>query len=220
MTDKIIITSDGSHTLHVPGMNEHFHSTGGAVRESMLVFITNGFDHSKAENLKILEVGFGTGLNALLTFSRSVETGRPVNYTSIEKYPLDRDTLEELNHYSYAGTNGKQYAGLIYSAQWNTETRLNENFVLNKVNDDFLSCQLTGGFNLIYFDAFGPDKQPEMWSQELFDKIAKATVKGGILVTYSVKGTVKRALKASGFSVELLKGPPGKRQVLRAVKLL
>ena len=219
MSGKLIITSDGSHTLEVPGMDEHYHSTAGAVQESMIVFISNGFDYSSAEKLNILEIGFGTGLNVLLTLMRSVETGRTVAYTSVEYHPLPLDILLDLNHFRYAGNEGRTLADLVYRSEWNKEVCLTENFSLKKIKTDFTLGDFGNGYNLIFFDAFGPDKQPEMWSQSLFMKLSDACVPGAILVTYSVKGTVKRALKASGFLIELLKGPPGKRQVLRAVKL-
>jgi tRNA U34 5-methylaminomethyl-2-thiouridine-forming methyltransferase MnmC len=218
MSNKLVTTSDGSHTLFVPELNEHFHSTNGAVQESMIVYIKNGFDFCIAEPVHILEIGFGTGLNALLTLMRSFSSGRSVFYTSIEKYPLEKDMVSLLNHSSFAGENGNYLSDLIHSAEWNIPVKLTENFTLLKRISDFTTDQITGSFDLIYFDAFGPDKQPEMWSGPLLRKISDVTATGGVFVTYSAKGTVKRALRSCGFDVSLLQGPPGKRQVIRAIK--
>lgn len=216
--NNLITTSDGSHTLFVPELNEHFHSVNGAVQESMIVFIRNGYDFCSVNPLRILEIGFGTGLNALLTLMRSSSDNRDVHYTSIEKYPLTADLIKVLNHYKFAGENGAYLYNLIHSAEWNIPVRLTGHFTLSKIESDFITDDIEGVFDLVYFDAFGPDKQPEMWTGELFEKISDVIMPGGIFVTYSAKGIVKRALRSSGFDVSLLPGPPGKRQVLRATR--
>jgi tRNA U34 5-methylaminomethyl-2-thiouridine-forming methyltransferase MnmC len=218
MTERLIKTADGSHTIFVPELNEHYHSVNGAVNESLTVYIGNGYDFCPANPVNILEIGFGTGLNALLTFMRSVADKRTVSYTTVEKYPLGEETVSLLNHSSFAGTEGKKYSELIHSAEWNRPVCLSDHFTLTKLELDFTVAELSGKYDLIYFDAFGPDKQPGMWSELLFRKIAGVTVPRGILVTYSSKGTVKRALQACGFEITLLPGPRGKREVLRAVK--
>jgi tRNA U34 5-methylaminomethyl-2-thiouridine-forming methyltransferase MnmC len=217
--NQIIKTSDGSHTIYVPELDEHYHSIHGAVQESAFIFINNGFDLCKADPVFILEIGFGTGLNALLTAIKSKSGNREVNYTSIEKYPLKKEVTDKLNHINYAGNEGEKIFSLIHSSPWNVSARICNNFSLKKVECDFTRCQLNGSFDLIYFDAFGPDKQPEMWTRELFSGIGSVTNKNGILVTYSAKGEVKRSLKYSGFDVTLIPGPPGKRQMIRAVKI-
>jgi tRNA U34 5-methylaminomethyl-2-thiouridine-forming methyltransferase MnmC len=216
--NQIITTSDGSHTIFVPELNEHYHSVHGAVQESEFIFIKSGFDFCKADPLSIYEIGFGTGLNALLTAKKSMEGSRVVNYTSIEKYPLDTHVVDSLNYYDFAGNNGKQIFNLIHSSPWNKSLNICKNFNLRKIKGDFTLKPPSGMFDLIYFDAFGPDKQPEMWTREMFNRIASVTNKNGILVTYSAKGEVKRNLIACGFEVSLLPGPPGKRQIIRAVK--
>jgi tRNA U34 5-methylaminomethyl-2-thiouridine-forming methyltransferase MnmC len=217
--DKLVVTADGSHTIYIEKLNEHYHSVNGAVQESMHIFINYGFNFCKADPVHIFEAGFGTGLNALLTAIRSMEGKRKVFYTSIEKYPLEKKTLKSLNHYLFAGSEGERTADAIFSAPEGVMTPVFNNFSIRKIEDDLLSCNDTGNYDLIYFDAFGPDKQPEMWTQAVFEKIAAMTVPGGILVTYSAKGQVKRNLRSSGFEPELLPGPPGKRQVIRAVKI-
>jgi len=217
--NELTLTSDGSHTIFVPELDEHYHSVYGAVQESIFIFIKNGFDFCEADPLFILEIGFGTGLNALLTAVRSMAGTRAVNYTSIEKYPLDSKMISSLNHHEFAGENGKEIFNLIHSSPWNTNVKICRNFNLRKIETDFTKEQLSGRYNLIYFDAFGPDKQPEMWTREMFSGISAVTDKNGILVTYSAKGEVKRSLKACGFDVALIPGPPGKRQMIRAVKI-
>ena len=217
--NQIITTSDGSHTIYVPELNEHYHSIHGAVQESSFIFINNGFDTCGATPVSIFEIGFGTGLNALLTAVKSLAGEREVNYTSIEKFPVDKKTIRSLNHHLFAGETGKELYDLIHSSPWNMWVNICKNFNLRKIMGDITIDPLQGRYDLIYFDAFGPDKQPQMWTLEMFAIIASVTNKNGILVTYSAKGEVRRNLKACGFEVTLLPGPPGKRQIIRAVKI-
>jgi tRNA U34 5-methylaminomethyl-2-thiouridine-forming methyltransferase MnmC len=217
--NKIITTSDGSHTIYVPQLDEHYHSIHGAVQESSYIFINNGFDVCTADPVSILEIGFGTGLNALLTAVKSLSGTRDVHYTSIEKYPLDISAINSLNHNKFAGDQGMELFQLIHSSPWNISVNISTHFSIKKIETDFTKEKLSGSYDLIYFDAFGPDKQPEMWTREMFSEISAVTNKNGILVTYSAKGEVKRSLKACGFEVNLLPGPPGKRQMIRAVKI-
>jgi len=216
--NHIIKTSDGSDTIYVPDLNEHYHSVHGAVQESIHIFIRSGFEYCKADPVNIFEVGFGTGLNVLLTAISSLKDERKVNYTTIEKYPLDDSIINSLNHQNFAGEMGKEIYQSIHSAPWNGKENICKNFYLTKINGDFTIIPLTGKYNLIYFDAFGPDKQPEMWTIEMFIKITNIIDKNGLFVTYSAKGDVKRNLRSCGFEVTLLPGPPGKRQIIRAVK--
>lgn len=216
---RLILTSDGSHTIYVPELDEHYHSIHGALQESEYIFIDSGYKFSKANPLSIFEAGFGTGLNAFLTLLECEKDGRTVNYTSIEKYPLENDMIEKLNYSGLKGERTSNYFKQIHSADWNRATSVSKNFNLLKIHDDLVSFIPEGQFDLIYFDAFGPDKQPEVWTKEVFMKISSVTVNGGIFVTYSAKGEVKRILKACGFDVTLLPGPPGKRQIIRAIKI-
>jgi tRNA U34 5-methylaminomethyl-2-thiouridine-forming methyltransferase MnmC len=216
---RIVTTSDGSHTIYVPELDEHYHSIHGAVTESEHIFLNAGFDFCKADPVRIFEVGFGTGLNALLTANRALSGKRVVHYTSIEKYPLGEELYENLNYYHFAGGEGSELFRKILLAEWGVKIRINEWFYLTKIKGDLAHFKTDEAYELIYFDAFGPDKQPEMWSMKIFAGISRITEKGGILVTYSVKGDVKRNLRANGFEIFLLPGPPGKRQILRAIKI-
>ncbi len=215
---KLITTGDGSHTLFVPELNEHYHSVNGAIRESEHIFIKNGFLTCETNPVRIFEAGFGTGLNALLTLLRNEGSGKIVHYTAFEKYPLPVNVLSSLNYSSLSGDPGRKFFNAIHSSGWDKAYSITDTFFLEKINADLTKDKIPGEYDLIYFDAFGPDKQPEMWTMEIFEKIASITAVNGIFVTYSAKGEVKRNLRHFGFRVELLAGPPGKRQIIRAVK--
>jgi tRNA U34 5-methylaminomethyl-2-thiouridine-forming methyltransferase MnmC len=217
--NKLVITSDGSHTIYVPELDEHYHSIHGAVQESEHIFIRSGFDFCQANPLHIFEVGFGTGLNALLTAIKAEQGTREVIYTSIEKYPLEEYISGQLNHYNFAGERGRAISSLISSAPWGTMNSICRNFRLMKIAGDITKEEVKGKFDLVYFDAFGPEKQPDMWTLWIFEKISMITEKNGILVTYSSKGDVKRNLRSAGFRVTRLPGPPGKREITRAIKI-
>lgn len=216
---KLVVTSDGSHTIYIPELNEHYHSIHGAIQESGHIFINNGLKTITASPVSILEIGFGTGLNALLTLLEIKGTDMIFNYTSIEKYPLPPSIIEKLNYAEIIGDDAVKLFNELHSSRWNEFVRITDNFSLRKVQGDLTDMVPDGSYNLIYFDAFGPDKQPEMWSKEIFSGISSITQPEGVLVTYSAKGEVKRNLRASGFEVKLLPGPPGKRQMIRAVKI-
>jgi tRNA U34 5-methylaminomethyl-2-thiouridine-forming methyltransferase MnmC len=216
---ELSITEDGSHTIYLPELNEHYHSIHGAVQESSLVFIKNGLDFCKEDPVKIFEVGFGTGLNALLSCLNGITNRRKIDFTSIEKYPLDERTIMSLNHHEFAGTNGKEIFSRIFNARWGRKEVINDYFSIEKIESDLTKGIPEGKYHVIFFDAFGPEKQPEMWTPAVFERISSITLPGGIFVTYSAKGDVKRALRSQGFIVQLLPGPPGKRQMIRAIKM-
>lgn len=218
MKVKIIQTADGSHTIYVPELDEHYHSIHGAIQESEHIFLKAGFDFCKSDPVHIFEVGFGTGLNALVTALRSIKVNRQVLYTSIEKYPIEESIAENLNYPMLLGDTARKIFKSLHSAEWGSMKKILTTFHLTKIVGDLTSINMEGEYDLIYFDAFGPDKQPDIWKPEIFRKISHITRSGGIFVTYSVKGEVKRNLIASGFSVMLLPGPPGKRHILRAIK--
>ena len=216
---EIILTGDGSHTLFVPELSEHYHSIHGAVQESQFIFINSGLKYTDSSPVRIFEAGFGTGLNAYLTAMESSSANRKICYTSIEKYPLSPEITGRLN---YSALFPGAEAGLfskIHSCPWNTPAVINDTFTLTKIEGDLTKAVPEGLYDLIYFDAFGPDKQPEMWTDEVFEKISAITGTGGVFITYSAKGSVQRSLKKVGFEVSLLPGPPGKRQIIRAVKI-
>ena len=211
---EIIITADGSHTLYVPELEEHYHSVNGAIQESMHVFINNGFEITTANPVNILEIGFGTGLNAFLTLLKAEERNRKVFYTTIEKYSLPQSVTNVLNY----ETDNRKLFRQIHHAPWNSYHTITPHFVIRKIETDATETIPEGKYDVIYFDAFAPDKQPEMWTKKIFEKIYAFTSISGVFVTYSAKGEVKRNLKLCGFNVELLPGPPGKRHIIRAIK--
>jgi tRNA U34 5-methylaminomethyl-2-thiouridine-forming methyltransferase MnmC len=218
MDTKLIITGDGSHTLYVPGMDEHYHSHFGALTESQHIFINAGLASLGPGPVSILEVGFGTGLNALLSVIHADKNQIAVSYTSLEKYPLDPSVVQQLNYGNMVGEGGQELFKSIHDVTWNSPSRITEWFTLEKRVSDLTTDEPTGSYDLIFFDAFGPDKQPEMWTEEVFRKITAVTHPGSVFITYSAKGTLKRMLRGLGFEVALLPGPPGKRVITRAVK--
>ena len=221
MEIRLILTGDGSSTLFVPSLDEHYHSTFGAIRESQHIFIEAGF-HAytpKETPCRIFEVGFGTGLNAFLTLLETEKSGIPVHYTSIESNPLEPSIVNELNYPELLGQENNSFFKDLHDAPWNRDVAVTKNFILHKISGKIEEHNLPEGvFDLVYFDAFGPDVQPELWTENIFKKIYRSMKSGSILVTYSVKGSVKRALKSAGFTLEKLPGPPGKREITRATK--
>lgn len=213
------VTEDGSHTLYVPELDEHYHSVHGAKQESQHVFIQSGLHYccKSKTNLHIFEVGFGTGLNALLTLKECKALNINVNYTSVEKYPISHEEIRALNYSSILpGFEDVFYD--LHRAKWNETIQITEIFTLKKVETDLVGFQHSGMYDLVYFDAFAPDLQPDLWSEEVFSQLYQSLNKNGILVTYSAKGFVKRNLKAAGFTVTKIPGPPGKREMIRALK--
>jgi tRNA U34 5-methylaminomethyl-2-thiouridine-forming methyltransferase MnmC len=221
---EIIITEDGSHSLKVDGLDEHYHSTFGALAESRHVFIEAGLKRllsGENKHIDVLEIGLGTGLNALLTIIESIPSGKEFHYTALEPYPLQKNIWGNLN---YPELISNERAGdlfnSIHQADWNLYIEIATGFHMAK-----MKCALQDYnneenlFDLLYFDAFGPDIQPDMWTDKIFQKISDMTRPAGILVTYSAKGSVRRALQNAGFEVERIPGPKGKREMIRGVKL-
>ncbi len=212
-------TADGSYTLYVPELNEHYHSVKGALTESQHIFIDMGLKHSTVIEPHILEIGLGTGLNCFLTLMTAEETKRKIHYTSIERYPLDIETISKLNYPSIIGKGHEEDYLAIHQTLWEEDVALSPWFILHKIEGDFTRYSFEKGYDIIYFDAFAPEKQPEMWEQSLFNSLFHVLNEGGILTTYCAKGVVRRMLQAAGFVVERLAGPPGgKREILRATK--
>jgi tRNA U34 5-methylaminomethyl-2-thiouridine-forming methyltransferase MnmC len=208
-------TEDGSSTLYRPDLDEPYHSIHGAIQESMHVFINAALKQHPNTSLKILEIGFGTGLNALLTLIHG--NSKNIFYHTIERYPLTKDILSQINYPECLGIPiAKDFFKNIHNIPWNKASQISSNFTLYKEEGDFQNFTSKEKFDLIYFDAFAPDKQPELWSSEIFLNIAKHMKPGAILTTYSAKGSVKRALLNAGLKIEKLPGPPGKKEMLRA----
>jgi len=214
------LTSDGSHTLYIPSLDEHYHSVNGAIQESLHVFVKTGLQHCDKDSVNLLEIGFGTGLNAFLTYLNAQD--KHIDYTGIELYPLGTEIINKLNYTEKENTAQQKIYKDLHSAEWNKEVKISPGFSLTKREADFSLLDINFGktFDLIYFDAFAPDKQPEMWTQDIFDFLYEITNPGGILTTYCAKGIVRRIMQHSGYTVERLPGPPGKREILRAVKAL
>jgi tRNA U34 5-methylaminomethyl-2-thiouridine-forming methyltransferase MnmC len=212
----VVPTSDGSVTIHDLQFGESFHSSHGAVSESLHVFIKNGYDLMSSNEIDILEIGFGTGLNCLLTIINKKQ-GQKIRYHAIEKFPLSSDENNALN-YSQVLNIEKNLFGKIIQQEWEIETEIESGFILKKNKVDLLEYMPPQMFDLIYFDAFSPNVQPELWTVEVFKKLYDSLHKNGILTTYSSKGDVKRALRSAGFFVKRIVGPIGKRHILRATK--
>lgn len=214
-------TADGSQTLFVPELNEHYHSVKGALTESKHIFIQMGLKHSSVEAPHVLEIGFGTGLNAFLTLLTADTDQRNIHYTTLERYPVTPALIEQLTYPELICPERKDDFQALHQAAWNTDVQLTPYFTLHKVETDFTSYTFPATYDVIYFDAFAPEKQPEMWTQSLFDTLCQQLNPQGILTTYCAKGAVRRMLQAAGFTVERLPGPPGgKREILRATKHL
>lgn len=219
MERSLRLTEDGSHTLYVDKLDESYHSIHGALQESMHVFIEQGLHTLPKPELRILEIGFGTGLNALLTIQFAQEKNLAVHYHAVEKYPLNKAEYSQLNFEQFIDGIPKGTLNQIHTAEWETSLPLSENFTLFKEKADFRSMNPPANFDLVYFDAFSPDNQPELWSTSVFSCIQKLTRQGAVLVTYTSKGVVRRTLISCGFKVEKLPGPPGKRAMIRAIRI-
>jgi tRNA U34 5-methylaminomethyl-2-thiouridine-forming methyltransferase MnmC len=216
---KLEQTADGSYTLYVPELDEHYHSVKGALTESQHIFINMGLKHSSVTSPHILEIGLGTGLNCVLTLLEAKESQRHVYYTGIERYPLNEEIIRKLNYPSIIGKECEEDYFAIHQAPWEEDVCLSPWFTLHKMEGDFTHYSFEQKYDIIYFDAFAPEKQPEMWEQSLFDNLYQVLNEGGILTTYCAKGVVRRMLQTAGFKVERLPGPPGgKREILRATK--
>jgi tRNA U34 5-methylaminomethyl-2-thiouridine-forming methyltransferase MnmC len=219
MKREIIKTADGSHTISIPEWNEQYHSINGAISESYHVFIEAGLKKIDKEFVSILEIGFGTGLNAIITLLESQKVNKSVFYQGVEAFPVKSDEINVLNYIEELDAEAyRDKFILMHSSIWENKIEINEGFTLLKQNKSFTEIDDDNKFDLIYFDAFGPDVQPELWTEEIFIKMYKALNSEGILVTYSAKGIVKRAMRSAGFKVQRLDGPKGKRHMIRAVK--
>jgi tRNA U34 5-methylaminomethyl-2-thiouridine-forming methyltransferase MnmC len=218
MLMKIITTEDGSHTVYHPEINDHFHSIHGAFRESMHVYIRSGFSYHPSADVSILEIGFGTGLNVLLTLKQAREEKRKVRYDSVDKFVLPAEITDILNYSGFSESIDAGWLSTIHDLSWNADHEISDFFSFRKILADINDLKFTRKYDIVYFDAFAPDKQPDMWTEEIFLKIYNAMNPGGLLTTYSSKGEVKRKFQHCGFIVEKIPGAPGKREMLRCFK--
>ena len=219
MQREIITTADGSKTIRIKDWDEQYHSKHGAIQESYHVFIKHGLDLFKKQDLYILEIGFGTGLNALITLLEATKSNKKITYYGVEAYPVSAEELAQLNYVSELNApDYKKHFEHMHSAPWQMEVAISDGFLLNKNQCKFAEIIYNDCIDLIYFDAFGARIQPELWTEDMFKIMFNALKKGGVLVTYAAKGSVRRAMQSVGFKVERLPGPPGKREMLRARK--
>ena len=225
MKRKIVTTGDGSTTIQITDWNEQYHSMHGAVQEARHVFLKMGLDFWMNENpdqntLHILEIGFGTGLNALLTLMHAEKSSVNLLYEGVEAYPVSSEELAQLNYLEAADAQAFEAVfEKMHQTPWEQTETITEAFQLKKRKQTFETLEDQNQHDLIYFDAFGARVQPELWEEPIFQKMFNALKPGGVLVTYAAKGSVRRAMQAVGFKVERLPGPPGKREMLRAVKV-
>ncbi len=217
MSNQIVVTEDGSHTLISSNFNVSYHSVHGAIQESNHVFIDHGLEYVNYRNtaIKVFEMGFGTGLNAWLTYKFSLDEKLSIEYHTIEQYPVLIETAKELN---YVDQHEIDLFMEFHLSEWEKENTFSPSFKFTKYQVSLEKFNSDQKFDLIYFDAFAPGAQPELWTAAIFEKIFNFTNKGGILMTYCSKGQVRRNIETAGFSVEKLEGPPGKREILRAKK--
>ena len=217
---KLKITSDGSHTLFVENLNETYHSTHGAIQEAKHVFLKNGLHTINKKEISVLEVGFGTGLNTILTFQHAEKNNIKTHYSTLETHPLEYEIIEKLNYVSELKQNKlKVPFGKIHQSNWEEEIKISPNFTLIKINKKIQDFETHQKFDIIYYDAFGPTAQPKMWTKEIFNKLYCLLNDNAFIVTYCAKGQVKRDLKSVGFEVIPLPGPPGKREMTLAKKI-
>lgn len=220
MKREIIITDDGSTTIHIPEWNEQYHSTHGAIQEAYHVFIKMGLSLFKDQQVSIMEIGFGTGLNCFITYLEVKKDNLKIDYVGVEGYPISDEELRGLNYVSELNANKeKEVFERIHSLSWNEKHIFSDDFALTKRQQMFAEIDDKNRYDLIYFDAFGARVQPELWTELIFKKMYDSLRLNGVLVTYSAKGSVRRAMQSVGFKVERLDGPPGKREMLRAIKV-
>jgi tRNA U34 5-methylaminomethyl-2-thiouridine-forming methyltransferase MnmC len=216
MKREILVTSDGSTTIHLPDWDEQYHSKNGSINETYHVFIESGLKLVSSDSVSILEIGFGTGLNCFITY---LEAKKEIDYVGVEAYPVTPEEVEKMNFISVL--EAKEETAVfdkMHAVSWGEKHQISDRFSLVKRKQFFEDIEDENAFHLIYFDAFGARVQPELWTVAIFKKMFLALKEDGILVTYSAKGSVRRAMQEVGFAVERLPGPPGKREMLRGIK--
>jgi tRNA U34 5-methylaminomethyl-2-thiouridine-forming methyltransferase MnmC len=220
MKHEIIITQDGSSSIYIPELEETYHSKFGAIQEAKHVFIKNGLDlFEDSSEISILEIGFGTGLNALITMLEAENRNLKINYVGVEAYPIALDEIAQLNYVAQLEASDKQADfEKMHASIWEEEIVINSNFTLTKRKQFFVDITDENTFDLIYFDAFGFTVQPELWNEAIFEIMYKSLKNRGILTTYACRTSIKKAMQHAGFQSLKLPGAPGKREMLRALK--
>ena len=225
MQRKIITTADGSSTIQIEDWNEQYHSVHGAIQEANHVYINQGLLFylqslsNPQKTVSVLEIGFGTGLNALMTLLATEQSKQPISYVGVEAFPITSEELKQLNYTSQLQVEQEQFLA-FHNCSWEETHYLTNTFSLTKRQQFFKDISEKETYDLIYFDAFGARVQPELWTESIFEIMFAALKNEGVLTTYAAKGSVRRAMQAVGFKVERLPGPPGKREMLRATKLV
>jgi tRNA U34 5-methylaminomethyl-2-thiouridine-forming methyltransferase MnmC len=219
MKREIIQTADGSKTIYLPDIDEHYHSVNGAIGESMHVFVEAGFNFCDTNPVSIFEVGFGTGLNALLTAIGAAKRRLVTRYCAVEKFPLSPEITRQLDYQYIIGDSAAEIYSLINSSEWGRKTMITEFFELEKIEGDFVTDKIECKADIVYFDAFAHSKQSEMWQYSILEKACNTLQEGGIFVTYSARGELKRYLRSLGFQITSLPGASGKREMIRAIKM-
>jgi len=218
---EVINTADGSTTIFNAELNATYHSKFGAIQESTHIFINNGLRtvaNNNDKKINVLEIGFGTGLNAMLTLQEATTNKLHVNYLAIEKYPLTKEIFDKLNYTELINAE-KSQLNAILNGDWEKENNISTNFSITKIKGDANEFNYIQKADVIYYDAFGPGAAPEMWQSPIFEKLFTILNTGGCIITFCAQGELKRILKRCGFKVESLQGPPGKREITRAIKI-
>ncbi len=220
MKREILQTHDGSTTIHIKEWDECYHSKFGAIQEAQHVFIKNGLSLFNNKKISILEIGFGTGLNAFITFLESSKNGLSIDYVGVEAYPISSEEVKMMNYVAELDAENESHIfDLMHSCHWEEQITVRPDFLLTKRKQFFAEIKDIETFDLIYFDAFGFRVQPELWSSEIFKIMYKALKIKGFLVTYAARSIIKKNMIEAGFTVEKLQGPPGKREMFRAKKV-
>lgn len=225
---EIKVTRDGSKTIFLESWNESYHSKHGALQEAEHVFIENGINKFKyLDRIRILELGFGTGLNALLSLLWAAQNSKEVHYTSLEKFPLDLNEIKTLDYQDMISQKNKELRAdtiydnfvKIHESPWEEMVKIHDYFDLFKLKMDFKNMNFqANSFDIVYFDAFGRRVQPELWSEEIFGKIFNYLKPDGLITSFASNSHTRKTLESCGFQVEKLKGPPGKREMINAWK--
>lgn len=220
MKKEVVVTGDGSKTIHMPELNESYHSTHGALQEAEHVFIKNGLDLLGKESVDVFELGFGTGLNAILAYRFSKQNNVHINYVGVEAYPVTLEMIEALDYTDFLTVDEKKVFLEMHKADWGSRVALSDQFIFQKTEEKIEDYEVDEStMDIVFFDAFGPRTQGALWQPVILEKMASILRENGILTTYCAQGQFRRDLKSLGFDVTKVPGPPGKREMTVAFKL-